>query len=92
MLERRVVAVGLAILDRVARDQSFAIRREQQDRQQDRQQDGLTNPAARVAAKEAAVYDDLRFDRLQPRLRLEQERVGFGWLTAELRSRLRRDR
>ncbi|MDO8275261.1 MAG: DUF3322 domain-containing protein, partial [Serpentinimonas sp.] len=34
---------------------------------------------ARLTPEEAAVYDELRFDRLQPRLRLEQERVGFGW-------------
>ncbi|MBX9629092.1 MAG: hypothetical protein K2X67_01120 [Burkholderiales bacterium] len=46
----------------------------------------------RLTAEEAAVYDDLRFDRLRPRLRLEQERVGFDWLTAQLRNRLRRDR
>jgi hypothetical protein len=30
------------------------------------------------------VYDDLRFERLQPKLRLEQERVGFGWLNEQL--------
>lgn len=39
---------------------------------------------ARLMPAEAAVYDDLRFDRLQPRLRLEQERVRFGWLRARL--------
>lgn len=38
----------------------------------------------RLAPEEAAVYDDLRFDRHQPRLRLEQERVGFGWLRDRL--------
>jgi hypothetical protein len=42
----------------------------------------------RLTAQEATLYDDLRFDRLQPRLRLEQERVGFGWLNAQLPSRL----
>ena len=36
----------------------------------------------RLTPEEAAVYDDLRFDRHRPRLRLEQERVGFGWLSA----------
>ncbi len=41
---------------------------------------------SRLTTEEAAVYDDLRFDRLQPGLRLEQERVGFGWLIAQLRS------
>jgi hypothetical protein len=38
----------------------------------------------RLTAPEAAVYDELRFDRLQPRLRLEQERVSFGWFSARL--------
>jgi len=38
----------------------------------------------RLTPEEAAVYDDLRFDRHQPRLRLEQERVSFGWLSARL--------
>lgn len=39
---------------------------------------------SRLTTEEAAVYDDLRFDRHQPRLRLEQERVGFGWLNARV--------
>ena len=43
---------------------------------------------SRLTAAEEAVYDDLRFDRLQPRLRLEQERVGFGWLSERLRGLL----
>jgi hypothetical protein len=40
---------------------------------------------SRLTPEEAAVYDDLRFDRHQPRLRLEQERVGFGWVSERLR-------
>jgi len=40
---------------------------------------------SRLTTEEAAVYDDLRFDRLQPRLRLEQERVGFEWVNERLR-------
>jgi hypothetical protein len=40
---------------------------------------------SRLTTQEAAVYDDLRFDRLQPGLRLEQERVGYGWLGERLR-------
>lgn len=39
---------------------------------------------SRLTSEEAAVYDDLRFDRHHPRLRLEQERVGFGWLCERL--------
>ena len=38
----------------------------------------------RLTPAEAAVYNALRFDQLQPRLRLEQERVGFGCLRALL--------
>jgi hypothetical protein len=26
------------------------------------------------------LYDDLRLDRLGPHLRLEQERISYGWL------------
>jgi len=36
----------------------------------------------RLTAAEAALYDELRFDRIRARLRLEQERVGYGWVTA----------
>lgn len=39
---------------------------------------------ARLTLEEAALYDDLRFDRLQPRLRLEQERIGYGRLVGQL--------
>ncbi|WP_348754135.1 Wadjet anti-phage system protein JetD domain-containing protein [uncultured Aquincola sp.] len=40
----------------------------------------------RLTAAEAAVYDDLRAHRHQSALRLEQERVGFGWWLAHLGS------
>lgn len=39
---------------------------------------------SRLTTEEAAIYDDLRFDRMQPRLRLEQERIGFGWVCDRL--------
>jgi hypothetical protein len=39
---------------------------------------------SRLTSEETALYDELRFDRIQPRLRLEQERVGFGWLGERL--------
>lgn len=38
----------------------------------------------RLTTQEAQVYDELRFDRLQPMLRLEQERVAYGWLSDRL--------
>jgi hypothetical protein len=47
--------------------------------------DPARHDLARLTPEEAAVYDDLRFDRHQPRLRLEQERVGFGWVNERLR-------
>lgn len=34
----------------------------------------------RLTAEELAVYNDLRDNRLQPSLRLEQERLRFGWV------------
>ncbi len=35
---------------------------------------------ARLTAEESALYDELRCDRIRPGLRLEQERIGYGWL------------
>lgn len=46
--------------------------------------DPARHDLARLTPEETAVYDDLRFDRHQPRLRLEQERVGFGWFRERL--------
>ncbi len=39
---------------------------------------------SRLDAMELAVYNTLRDNRLRPRLRLEQERIGFGWVQAAL--------
>ena len=38
----------------------------------------------RLSDAERAVYDGIRFDHHQPRLRLEQERLGFGWVCEHL--------
>jgi hypothetical protein len=38
----------------------------------------------RLTSAESALYDELRNHRLQPNLRLEQERIGFKWLKAAL--------
>ncbi len=35
-----------------------------------------------LSDEEAALYDDLRYDRIHPGLRLEQERIAFGLLPA----------
>jgi len=46
--------------------------------------DPVHHDLPRLRDEEAAVYDDLRRNRLQPRLRLEQERVAYGWLLERL--------
>lgn len=38
----------------------------------------------RLTADERAVYDSLRDNRIRPGLRLEQERIGFGWVCQAL--------
>jgi len=38
----------------------------------------------RLTAQERSLYDELRDNRIKKNLRLEQERVGFGWVTAGL--------
>ena len=38
----------------------------------------------RLNVDERALYDDLRYDRIRPGLRLEQERIGFGWVERAL--------
>jgi hypothetical protein len=39
----------------------------------------------RLDDAERALYDDLRDNRIRPRLRLEQERIGFGWVECALK-------
>ncbi len=39
---------------------------------------------ARLTPEELALYDDLRDNRLGERVRLEQERIGFGWVESAL--------
>ena len=38
----------------------------------------------RLTAPERALYDDLRHHRIGRNLRLEQERIGFGWVASAL--------
>ncbi len=38
----------------------------------------------RLNPEERTLYDELRDNRLRPNLRLEQERIGFGWVEAAL--------
>jgi hypothetical protein len=45
---------------------------------------------ARLAADERALFDDLSYGRWGERARLEQERIGYGWVEqalAKLRER-----
>lgn len=37
-----------------------------------------------LTTEEAEFYDELRFDLIQPGLRLEQERIGYSWLEDKL--------
>ena len=37
-----------------------------------------------LTAEERALYDDLRDHRIGRNLRLEQERIGFGWVASAL--------
>lgn len=46
--------------------------------------DPVRHALPHLTAQENLVYDELRLDRLQAKLRLEQERVGFGWLRERL--------
>jgi hypothetical protein len=39
---------------------------------------------SRLDAEEMALYDDLRDNRMRRNLRLEQERIGFGWVESAL--------
>lgn len=43
------------------------------------------HPLSRLDAEEASLFDDLRFDRIQAGLRLEQEYIGYQWLESSLR-------
>jgi hypothetical protein len=42
--------------------------------------DPIRHDLARLTTEEVALYDELRFDRIRSRLRLEQERIGYRWV------------
>ena len=44
----------------------------------------LLRDLPRLTDEERALFDELRDNRLRARLRLEQERIGFGWLQQAL--------
>ena len=43
-----------------------------------------TGTLTRLSTEERALYDQLRFDEPGHHIRLEQEKIGFEWLTAAL--------
>jgi hypothetical protein len=45
-----------------------------------------TRQLSRLHADEQALYEDLQHNRLGDRVRLEQERIGFGWVQNQLRA------
>lgn len=44
----------------------------------------ISHDLPRLSPEERALYEQLRTHALQPRLRLEQERIGYGWLENRL--------
>lgn len=40
----------------------------------------ITNALTRLTAEEGTLFNDLQGGRIQPNLRLEQERIGYRWL------------
>jgi hypothetical protein len=46
--------------------------------------DPVVHDLARLTEAERALYDELRDNRIRRGLRLEQERVGFGWVDSAL--------
>lgn len=80
---------GFAILDRLRADfpQAYSLLMDKLTLQQHRRlwvkeprDHRFEADLNRLNSSERALYDDLRFDRLGQRVRLEQERVGYGWL------------
>jgi hypothetical protein len=44
----------------------------------------FTGDLSRLSAGEHVLFDELRFDRLGERVRLEQERIGYNWVARTL--------
>ena len=49
-----------------------------------RESDPYHEELSRLTSVEGGLYDDLRFNRLGERVRLEQERISYGWLRQAL--------
>ncbi|RDK03962.1 Wadjet anti-phage system protein JetD domain-containing protein [Paraburkholderia lacunae] len=82
---------GFAILDQLRHQfdhvESFLMDRETLlafESQWDREDKQTLRDLPRLNRDEEALYDDLRDNRLRKNLRLEQEKVSFGWVEAAL--------
>ena len=82
---------GFAILDqlrgRLPAVRSFLMDRATLDAHQAQwgeEPDPVIHDLPRLTTEEQTLFDDLRDNRIRVGLRLEQERVGFQWLTAAL--------
>jgi hypothetical protein len=51
--------------------------------------DQVMRDLPRLTTQERELFDDLRDNRIRHGLRLEQERIGFGWVRAALEERIR---
>jgi len=50
--------------------------------------DQVIRDLPRFTTQEGELFDDLRDNRIHHGLRLEQERIGFGWVRAALEERI----
>jgi len=50
--------------------------------------DQVVRDLPRLTAPERELFDELRDNRIRPGLRLEQERIGFGWVRTGLEQRI----
>jgi hypothetical protein len=82
---------GFAILDQLrnqfAHVESFLMDRDTLlafASQWDREDQQTLRDLPRLNREEQALYNDLRDNRLRKNLRLEQEKIGFGWVEAAL--------
>jgi Uncharacterized protein conserved in bacteria len=82
---------GFAILDQLRHQfghvESFLMDRQTLmafESQWDREDKQTLRDLPRLTQGEQMLYDDLRDNRLRKNLRLEQEKIGFGWVEAAL--------
>lgn len=82
---------GFAILDQLRaylpHAESFLMDRETlmaHELQWVREPQPLRRDLARLSKEESALFEDLRDNRIHPAIRLEQERIGFGWIKTAL--------